>query len=66
MLGWVLCFFFFQHMSLYTHVCARLGVDCVSSRGDRGHSEAGISDLALLGRLYMCVSMDVCACLFLY
>lgn len=45
-------------------VCASVGADCVSSRGDRAHSEAGISDLALFGRHNLCVSVCVCAYMF--
>lgn len=37
-------------VSVCVHLRARVGVDYVSSRGDRGHSETGIRDLALFSR----------------
>lgn len=51
MLRWVLCFCFFSSMCVCVHIYARLGVDCISSKGDSGHCEAGISAIALFGRL---------------
>lgn len=59
--GGVGALFCFGVFSLCVCFCARVGVDCVSSGGDRGRSETGFSDLALFFKCCStCLCVDFC------